>query len=179
MSNEELDELKKAYVDNIKKHIVETGGMFSHIALFGNKRDNNEKGIVHIVVQDEHMSSGKSKENYFINVLPGVAKDVKKVFKLDAVAWTSEAWMRTAKSDFQGDWQDLPIKKEVLIIQFQNKEECETLIFEIKRDGKVVNGDGEMVDNVSITEIHGEEGGPFNKNSAEGRMTDVLKVFIE
>ena len=39
MTNEEFEELKDSYIKNIKKYMVDTGGLFSHLSIFGEHKE--------------------------------------------------------------------------------------------------------------------------------------------
>lgn len=178
MTKEELQGLKDDYVNHLKKHMVEAGGMFSHLALFGNKKESGERAVVHIVVDAKHIASEEDKENFLIEVLPGIASKVKQEFTLDAVAWTSEAWMRSSDKEFNGNWQALPIQKEVLIIMYQEKDAGETIVLEIKRDGKVINSEGDLIDNINLVELPDLSQAMSVDGKPKGRLHEMMKVFI-
>ncbi len=178
MTKEELQDLKDEYITNLKQLMVEAGGMFSHLALFGNKKESGERAIVHVVVDAKHTASEEDKENFLIKVLPGIASDIKQDFTLDAVAWTSEAWMRSSDKDFEGNWQALPIQKEVLIIMYQEKEAGETMVFEIKRSGKMINSKGDLIDNINLEELPELTQAMTVDGKSRGRLHEMMKVFI-
>lgn len=177
MTTEELDDVKKDYINNLKLHILENGGMFSHIALFGTKIDTNESAIVHVMVEDQYMTDD-GKEKFVNEIAPEMAQQIKKKFSIQSVAWTSEAWLRTADASYEGNWQNIPIKNEALIILFVEKEKVKTIIYNIKRNGKVVNEEGELVDSVELIENLSMEGKPGDKKVEDGRIINLLNLFL-
>lgn len=178
MTKEDLQKLKEEYVNHLKSHIVDSGGMFTHIALFGNKKENDEQSLVHIVVDPKFLTSDEDKDRFITNILPDIIKKVREQFTVDAVAWTSEAWLRKTDKDFKGNWQEVPVEKEVLIIMYQEKETSDTMIYEIKRDGQVINAEGNLIDNVNLIELKDLEDSINQKGHREGKLHDMMKLFI-
>lgn len=178
MNREELDQLKKDYLDHIREHLVEHGNIFTHIALFGNSKETDEKALVHVIVDGKYLTDDAEKEKYATKILPKIAEDIKKQFTLDAVAWTSEGYMRTAHEKFKGNWKELPVQKEVLMILFKDAEHTQSNLFEIKRTGSVVNSEGNLVDQVSLEELTTMEGSLEKAKSADGLLYNILTLFI-
>lgn len=178
MNKQELEQLKKDYLDHIQAHLVEHGNIFTHIALFGNKKDTDEKALVHVVVESKYLTDAAEKEKYATMILPKIAEDIKKQFTLDAVAWTSEGYMRTAHQKFKGNWKELPVQKEVLMILFKDVNHTESNLYEIKRSGSVVNSEGNLVDQVTLEELTAMEGSLEKAQSADGLLYNILTLFI-
>lgn len=178
MTEEKYEELKKEYVDNIKRVMIELGGIRPHLTVFGSHKDEEIKdkdALVHIEVRDEFMRSETMKEGFVQVILPEIAEKIKEMIVPYGVAWTSEAWVRTAAKE-QGvpdNWKELPIEKEVLMVSMEFTNKKEMLIYEIKRNGKQVNEDGDLVDHVDLLEqdFSGAEG-------MTGRFTGLLEKFI-
>lgn len=177
MTEEKYQEIKESYISNIKRFMTEMGGgMFPHISIFADHKDDHKEkdAIVHIHVPDEFMKSEEMKESFVQEVVPEIAKKVREKFIPYGVAWTSEAWVRTAKKDEEipENWKDLPIEKEILLISMEFTHKKETLIYEIIRNGKQVNEDGDLVDHIDLVEedMSGVE-------SMSGRFTGLLEKF--
>ena len=175
MTEEKYQELKEEYVGNIKKFMTDLGSMFPHISVFGDHKDEEKKdAIVHIQVPEEFMKSEQMKETFVRDVVPKIAEKIREKFIPYGVAWTSEAWVRTAQKD-QGvpdNWKELPIEKEILLVNMEFTHKKEMVIYEIKRNGKQVNENGDLVDHIDLIEetMSGAE-------KMSGRFTGLLEIF--
>lgn len=180
MTNEEFEEVKTAYIDNIKRFMVETGGLFTHLSIFGDhitppEDGNANNAIIHVPIDPKFLKSEETKDAFVDDVIPELAKAVRKKFIIKGVAWASEAWMRTAEKDQSIDnWKDLPIKKEVLIVNIETENRNEFSMYEIKRDGQSVTPDGDLIDNIKLIE---EESIKKQPESQAGRFTGLYKKF--
>lgn len=176
MTEEKYQELKEEYVGNIKQFMTDIGSIFPHITVFGNHKDEeeNKDAIVHIQVPEEFMKSEQMKETFVQDVVPKIADKIREKFIPYGVAWTSEAWVRTAQKDqvVPDNWKELPIEKEVLLVSMEFIHKKETIIYEIKRNGKQVNEEGELVDHIDLVEetMSGAE-------QMTGRFTGLLEKF--
>jgi len=181
MKQDELKELKEAYIENTKKATVENGGMFSHIAIFGIKIDTNQSGTLYVPVDDEFVSSKKGKELFEKVVLPEIANRIKKDYIVSSAVWTSEAWLRTSNTEefksVRENWQELPIKMETLIMSFRESDDnADIILYEINRTGKKVTDDGKMIDTIELELISN-----FTRTDGMvpgGRLFDMLSLFF-
>lgn len=177
MTQEKFLEIKEGYVKNIKRFISETGDIFPHITVFAlSKKNESENAIIHIPIDEHFLSSEEAKDKFIDDVIPEVAKELKKEFIPEGIAWTSEAWIRVFdKSEgIPDDWKSKTPKKEVVMINLQFPKWKEFIVYEIKRLGKQVNEDGDLVDYVELVEEDfsgGEESG--------GRLSNLLEKFID
>lgn len=179
MTEEKYEELKKEYVDNIKRVMKELGGIRPHLTVFGKHIDeekHDKDALIHIEVRDEFMRSEIMKEGFVQEILPEIATKIKEMVIPYGVAWTSEAWVRTATKE-QGvpdNWKELPIEREILMISMEFTHKKEMIIFEIKRTGKQVNEDGDLVDHIELVEedFSGAE-------QMTGRFTNLLSKFTK
>lgn len=180
MIEKDFEDLKESYVKHIVKYMSQTGGVFPHISLFAehiDKEDNDKPAIIHIPIPDEYMEDDESKDKFIDVIMPQLIIEVKKKFIPLGVAWASEAWMRTAGADFDIDKQDykaLP-KKEVLFMSIETKNNCDTVIYQIKRKGKQVNSDGDMTDIIELKEMENAE----KPTNIGGRFSDLYKKLID
>lgn len=176
MTEEKYQELKTQYVSNIKNFMSEMGNVFPHISIFGNHKDENETkdAIIHIEIPDILMSSEHRKELFVQQVLPSIAKEINEKFIPYGVAWTSEAWVReSGPGDVPENWKDIPIKKEILLISLEFTHKKEALIYEIKRLGKQVNEEGNLIDKIDLLEEEVSITEPL-----QGRFSGLLEKFI-
>ena len=176
MTDERYNDIKEGYLKNIKRFLTEMGDIFPHITVFGlHKSDQDKSAIIHIPIDEKFMSSEERKDEFIDQVIPEVAKKIKEEFIPEGVAWTSEAWIRESPIDkgIPNDWKKLPIKKEVLFINMEFENRKEIIVYEINRNGKQVNEDGDIVDHVELIEkdLSGGE-------AAGGRLTGLYEKFI-
>lgn len=180
MTPEEIKELKDGYLDHLKEYITQTGSLFAHLVVIGTTKEDNKKSIIHIPVPDEFIQDEKGKELFIKKLVPEAAKEIVKKFNYEVIGWASEAWIRTIDqkdSNNLKNWKDIPIKKEVVFIIFESKDGQETIVYDIIRNGKQVNTEGELADSVDLVED--KELSTMYKDSkvTVGRLTGLYKTF--
>lgn len=178
MTDQSYQELKKTYLDNITRMMTDMGGMPPHIAIFGVHKDESidvRDAIIHIEIPSSIMKSDRGKDLFLDKMIPGIATKIRDKITPHGVAWTSEAYLRTAPIDGEvpENWKDLPIQKEVLIINMEFEHVTETLIYEIVRDGQQVTEDGDLVDQIKLQEIEGMK----SPEMVSGRFTGLYQKF--
>ena len=180
MEEVRYQEMKNEYIKNIIEHMTETGDMFTHIALFGTKKDlDNKEGIIHIPISSDFLKSAESKNIFFTDVAPTIAKKLKEEFEIYSSCFTSEAWIRKgSKDDDFDEVMSKAVKEEVLvIIYFTQKDGIRTEIYDVERVGKKVNEDGELVDIVNLK--YNEEFSKIeDRQVGETPMVIALKSFV-
>ncbi len=164
MTQDQFDILKEEFIGNIKEYVIENGGIFPHISVFAKmKNPQNEEeekpALIHIPIPDELMMDDEGKEKFVNKVFPQIAEDIKKMFDSTALAWTSEAWVRTINTkknpDIEqdvSDWKNAPIEKEVVIITIESNDDKECVIYDIIRHGKQITTEGDIVDRIELIE---------------------------
>jgi hypothetical protein len=162
------EELVDSYMKSIKDYVKENGNIFPHVNVFAKNIESNKTGCIVIPLTNDILDSEEHKEEFIKNMVPQIAKKIKEQFVIHGVAWTSEVWIRKTDVDkkLPDNWKSLPITGEMLLIstQFNNKKELTT--FNIIRNGKQVNEEGELVDSIELEESDikgGEFGGRFSK----------------
>ncbi len=179
MTQEEYQNVKESYLTHIKNYMKRTGGLFPHITILADhieKEEDDKPAVIHIPIPDQFMDSDEGKDEFVDELLPEIIKTVKEKFIPYAIAWSSEAWMRTADKDFdfqKDDYKLLP-KKEVLFLSIESKDREETYIYEINRIGMKVTDDGDLCDDIELTEIK-EFGNPEH---TQGRFSGLYKKLI-
>jgi hypothetical protein len=174
---EKFEQLKADYLEMIVQGTSDAGGLPPHFTIFAtNKDEEKAQSIIHVPIPDSLLTE-EGKESFVTTMLPQISKKIKEKFIVFAVAWASEAWLRTGEKgkEIDENWKDLPIKKEVVIVHIESiiKKECN--IYEMIRNGHKVDEDGNFIDNVSLTLLPDME----SMSEATGRFTDLLKSFIE
>jgi hypothetical protein len=181
MTSEEYLILKDDYIDFIKNYVIENGGISPQLSIFADIKKPTEEqigksAIVHIPIPEKFMENDMMKEMFIQEVVPDVFSDIKKEFIPQGVAWAAEAWMRVADKDFDMDkdeYKKLPIKKEVIIITIESVDNEEVFLFEIKRDGKQVNSEGNLTDAITLTYLDDMK----KPNGLGGRFSGLFKKF--
>lgn len=172
------EKVMETYIDHIKKYVSQTGGLFPHVTVFANSIEKEEEketnlSIIHIPIPDEFMSDS-GKDTFVDEVMPEVYKEIKKKFVPFGIAWASEAWLREADPNFdvtKENWKKLPIRKEVVFITIEDENLCKTQVYELKRVGKQVSGDGDLVDKVELEILQDL----VNPIKTEGRFSGLYK----
>jgi len=177
MTEDEYKKVKESYIKHVQSYMKDVGTLFSHITIFANHKnadDDDKPAVIHIPIPDEFMENDETKDTFVNDVLPQVFKTVKDDFIPYSVAWGSEAWVRSIDKDekIPDDYTTIPIKKEVLFVSIESKDKQETVIYDIKRDGKQVNSDGSITDVILLTEA--EESGV---HTTEGRFSGLFKML--
>ena len=177
MTEEQYVKIKDAYLENIKRYMLSSGSLFAHITVFGQHKDGDDKdAIIHIPIPDEFMKSEERKDKFMDDVFPEIASTIKKKFIPYGIGWAAEAWVRVLSKDekMPKDWKSIPIAKEVVLVQLEFKEKKEAIVYEIKRLGKQVNEDGDLVDQIDLI----EDPNYSSPESMSGRFSNLYEKFI-
>jgi hypothetical protein len=174
MKVKHYETLKKEYIGHIADYVKEAGGLFPHISIFAEPKDKKDTkpALIHVPIPDDYMQNEEGKDEFLDEVLPGIAKKVNQMFDVYAIAWSSEAWMRVAdkESDVQ-DYKSLA-KKEVIFISIESIDKSECVMYNIKRFGKQINSDGDLVDTIKLTKSR-----MSGQQNIGGRFSGLLKHF--
>jgi hypothetical protein len=173
MTDEQFIEMKDEYLDNMKSILLRAGNIQPTITILGDHRKENKPAIIHIPLPEKIANSDEGKQMFVDEMIPELSIKVQERFDVKAVAFASEAWMRTAEKDeFDPEvdnYKKLPIKKEILIITIDDGKETFCNIFEIKRDGKSVTPEGDLIDIIELEKLpdleapYSASGGRFGK----------------
>ena len=175
MTESQYVSAKESYIKLLKDMLTDTGSVLPCITIFGELKDEEQKNesdkkpaIIGIPLSPDFLNSDETKDVFLDVILPDIYKNVKEKFNTCAVAYASEAWMTVVslKDDKE------PIQKEVLIVSIDSKffSQEQYVIYEIKRTGKKVNSDGNLIDSIEL-EIF-EENAP---GKVQGRFTNLFK----
>lgn len=174
MTKEEFEEIKDYYIKSTKETLVKNGNLQPVITIMGDLRENNTPSALQIVLPEEIVNSDLKKQLFVDRIIPKLAVDVNEKFIVEAVGWSSEAWLREApKDDFKPeDYKKIPIKKEILIITIDSAKGSEAYAYEIIRMS--VTPDGDLLESIELVEL--EDLGTSVSNSS-GRFNDLYKKF--
>lgn len=178
LSTEQYQELKANYLETIVSGAEDAGGLPAHIAIFGTeKKALGKSAIVFMKINDEFMSSENGKDFFIEKVVPALSKDVTEKFDVHSVAWASEGWLREMSKDQPQpeNYKDLPIKKEVVIVNIESLDKTECVMYDVIRQGHKVASDGSFIDSVVLTLIKETN----DAISASGRFTGLIKHFTK
>jgi hypothetical protein len=174
MTEETFKELKDTYIDHLKEMMIEDGELHPMITIFADhiEEDVDAKGaIVHLPIPPEFMKNDDSKDNFIEEMLPKIAKEVRKKFIPYAIAWSAEAWMRTADKKEDGSFEPSMEKEEVVIITVEKENDNETCIYKIIRKGMQIDNEG-LKDPIELERTMQD-----SKSGIGGRFTGLFKIF--
>lgn len=160
MTDKDFQEIKQEYIENIRAKISQLGGLHPHITIFADIKDvvegeDHSMAILILPIEDEHMKDDQAKDEFVDQILPGVFKKINEQFTPKAIAWASEAWIRSIEKheELPDNYKELPIKKEVVIISIESDNLIECLLYEIKREGQQVTTNGNLIDIITLTQL--------------------------
>jgi len=156
MSQKTLDVLKEDYLKHIQRFMSEAGNLFPHLTVFAESKEDNKPSIIHVPIPDDFLNDDESKDLFIDEIAPDMMIEIKKKFYPLGIAWASEAWVRTmdknATEDDLKNYRDLPIKKEVVIVTIESKDQQQCIVYDIIRKGMKVNDEGDLSDIVELVE---------------------------
>lgn len=177
MTQEKFNELKEEYIQHIKEIVNVTGGMFPHISVIADDKED-KASIIHIPIPDEIMNNEEGKDLFMDKILPEIIDKLHKDdFKPHAVTWAAECWMRTVSKEQEYDvikngWKSLP-KKEIIFVSIETDDNTEVITYDIIRNGMKVDKHGDMVEDVSIEKINQDE----TPTDMAGRFSQLFNKF--
>ena len=170
MTEEQFIEIKDEYFKNMKEMLLDLGNIQPTVTIIADHLKENKPAIVHIPLPEKLANSDSGKQMFVDKMIPEIAVKVKERFKIHAVAWAAEAWMREAPHDEYDpevdDYKKLPIKKEILILTIDTEAKTESYVYEIIRmsvapDGTFVE-DIELILMPELSNEFAEQGGRFS-----------------
>lgn len=152
MNKEELEKMRDEFVSSITRMVQGEGFLAPVVALFA-LNDEGKKTLMIIPLDGDYLTE---KKNIFLKrVVPALRERLDdEEFKVFAVCIASEAWARVAPVDFkfsEDAVRELD-KEEIVIVTYMDDDSNSSVIFDMKRDGKAVNQEGEIIDYVTLTE---------------------------
>jgi len=174
MTKEEFKEIKEYYIESTKETLLKNGNLEPVITIMGNLKDNNTPSALQIVLPEEVVNSDENKQLFVDKVIPKLAVEVREKFTIEAVGWSSEAWLREIpKDEFNvEDYKKIPIKREILIITIDTAKESECYAYEIVRMSVSPNGD--LVEDIELVELPDVASSASN---SEGRFNNLYRKF--
>lgn len=188
LRKENIEVLKNDYIKFIKDTIQETGGLYPSFTVFSEikgeyEEDKPKIGLIHIPIPGKFIEDVDSKDELVNEVLPEISKTVKENFIPYALAWASEVWVRRISKDDAkkfGNKLDQLIesaeKVEAVFINIESEFDNNVYVYEIKREGKQINSDGDLVDQISLIEAS-DLTESVTEGSMSGRFANLFHLF--
>lgn len=152
MESEDFLQLKKVYIDEIKRNILQEGHIVPTVTIFGldsTKKDKNKKNsILHIPIPDEYLHTEPGKDKFIEEVLPKVIREIEKRWEPVAIAWSAELWMREVDLKKRPapttveEMEAIPITADVLVISIESEHTKECNIYKVIHNEMSVAEDG-------------------------------------
>lgn len=188
MNKENIEEFKNSHAKVVSTIMHETGEFLPMIGVLVEVEENKELKIVLCPIPPELTHSEKAKDLIKPYAHSFLERLVKEGNKPMCFFISFEAWLRRKEYDKNLDldlqreealknWKELP-KVEVITSFFETAESSETefVINYVKRTGKAINSEGELMDVIELEkdeEMSGKE-----PNKVEGRFANILGEFL-
>jgi hypothetical protein len=182
LTPEILNEFKEDQLRLITKVMTDEGQLppLGAVLLHDKVTDKLEVGF--IPVPGQFLQSDEAKEALATKLFPTVFDSMESDgFKEILVfSWITEVWLRETRTpSVPQDWKDIP-KTEGVMIHIETKDNSQTVIKLVKRDGNVVNRDGKLIENVILEDHPGFAGTVDGQTgSTEGRFSRVLRNYLK
>jgi hypothetical protein len=175
--SEFIDAFKLDVIHNVTKTLARSGGLNPEINVLAKHTVKKEFTVIIVPVPEGVLNSANSKD-LFAKMIPTLFDDIyERGLEPLCYSWSSEAWLRKGNKNegIPDNWQDLP-KIEVLMTTFETKDSSIMDIYNIKREGKIANEDGNLIDCISL-----EKNLDFEKpdGEIEGRFGNVFKTYMQ
>lgn len=175
--SEFIDAFKLDVIQNMKMSLARNGGLDPMINIFAKNAVKKEFTVIELPIPEDALENNDTKE-VFAQVIPTLFDEM---YKNDleplCYSWSSEAWLRKGNKDegVPEDWRELP-KIEVLMTTFETKDSSIMDIHTIKREGKMADENGDLIDCISLEkdpELNMADG------TVEGRFGNVFKTYMQ
>jgi hypothetical protein len=172
-----IDAFKLDVIRNMTISLARNGGLDPIINILAKNTADKELNVIMVPIPSDALENDDAKE-VFAKIIPKLFDELyERGFEPLCYSWSSEAWLRKANKDegVPDDWKSLP-KVEVLMTTFETKDYSIMEIHVIKREGKIADEDGNLIDCISLEkdpELNMSEG------QVEGRFGNVFKTYMQ
>jgi hypothetical protein len=175
--SEFIDAFKSDVIHNMTMSLARNGGVDPMINILAKNTVEKEFTVIIVPIPGDALKNVGNKEA-FAEIIPMLFDEM---FKNDleplCYSWSSEAWLRKGDKEegIPEDWRELP-KIEVLMTTFETKDSSIMDIHTIKREGKMADENGDLIDCISLEkdpELNMADG------TVEGRFGSVFKTYME
>lgn len=148
---EHVKEFKIANVQMMQYLLSKQGGLDPMIVVLV-KESNDEMNIVAVPVPGEFLHDDQTKD-VLAGAIPSLLAMLAKQGKEPVCfSFSSEAWLRKTPegvTEVPDNWKDLP-KTECMISTYESADESDMEVFEIIREGKMANKNGDLIDAIVL-----------------------------
>ena len=175
--SEFVDAFKSDVIHNMTMSLARNGGLDPMINILAKNTVEKEFTVLIVPVPGDALKNQDNKE-VFAKIIPTLFDEMyKNNLEPLCYSWSSEAWLRKGDKDkgVPEDWRELP-KIEVLMTTFETKDSSIMDIHTIKREGKIADENGELIDCISLEkdpELNMSDG------TVEGRFGSVFKTYMQ
>jgi hypothetical protein len=174
-----IKEFKIANVQMMQYLLSKQGGLDPMIVVLV-KESNDEMNIVAVPVPGEFLHDDQTKD-VLAGAIPSLLGMLAKQGKEPVCfSFSSEAWLRKTPegvTEVPDNWKDLP-KTECMISSYESANASEMEVFEIIREGKMANENGDLIDAIVLRphsiEVDGEK-----PKALKGRFFGAFQEFYK
>lgn len=175
--SEFIDAFKSDVIHNMTMSIARNGGLDPMINILAKNTEEKEFTVLIVPIPGDALKNLGNKEA-FAKIIPKLFDEMyERGLEPLCYSWSSEAWLRKGNKEegIPDNWQDLP-KIEVLMTTFETKDSSIMDIHVIKREGKMADENGDLIDCISL-----EKDPELNMagGEIEGRFGNVFKTYMQ
>lgn len=142
MTNDQFNILRTEITNDVRKFIIENGTIDPHLSILADKKvikseDDLKQALIEIPIPENIMNNRKDEKYFIEQIFPEIVKDIRRKFTIKAVVWTAI---------------DTIFNKEFVVIYIESLERKDVITYKIIRSGKVVNSNGELIDDIRLEE---------------------------
>ena len=146
-----IKEFKVANVQLMQYLLSKHGGLDPMIVVLV-KEENDEYSVVAVPVPGEFLKDDNSKDALATSIPALLTMFAKQGKEPICFSFSSEAWLRKTSegvTEVPDNWKDLP-KTECMISTYESMDESDMEVFEIIREGKMANENGDLIDAIVL-----------------------------
>jgi len=174
-----IKEFKVANVQLMQYLLSKHGGLDPMIVVLV-KESNEEMNVVAVPVPGEFLENDESKDVLATAIPSLLAMLAKQGKEPVCFSFSSEAWLRKTPegvTEVPDDWKDLP-KIECMISTYESADESDMEVFEIIREGKMANENGDLIDAIVLRPYSIGENGEKPK-ALKGRFQGAFQEMYK
>lgn len=148
---EHIKEFKIANVQLMQYLLSKHGGLDPMIVVLV-KESNDEMNVVAVPVPGEFLDNDNTKDALAAAIPSLLTMLTKQGKEPVCFSFSSEAWLRKSPegvTEVPDNWKDLP-KTECMISTYESADESDMEVFEIIREGKMANENGDLIDAIVL-----------------------------
>lgn len=173
--SEHIENFKKENKENITKLISQMGGFAPLCTIFTHKNDNY--GVIIVTLPEDVLDSYENKQK-FLKAMPDFFDSiVEDGHRIVCFSYSSEAWLRTADKNggVPDNWQSLP-KIEALITSYETNDSVSLEIYNIIREGKIVDTEGDLIDCIRLEKNNDMDS---KEGNLQGGFSTIYRDYLK